>query len=214
MKPHNYAVIFLPFVIILSNFALLLFSDSFFHERFDRYGAYDKLGKVVADKELDGLQHYFVSSEETLQASLLSSKERIHMLEVRDIIRLVLFLWVSISLLFLLSSLLHPQWSKVLWRGGLLVLPLLLLLYAFSFDFASNFVAFHQLFFQDSSWLLSSDSMLITLFPQQLFADFVFVVLIRSLIVGGCCIAIGWFFQRFKSSNRRLFGRWIGFWKK
>ncbi|HLD12780.1 MAG TPA: DUF1461 domain-containing protein [Candidatus Nanoarchaeia archaeon] len=204
MKPHNYALVLLPLVIILSNFVIVLFSDGFYHDRFERYGTYDKLGKVAADAELDIIQSYFLGSEETLNSTLLTARERVHMLEVRDIMRKVLFLWLSVVLLFVVSAFLHPNWPKVLLWGGLAVVPLCLLLVFFSLNFVTSFIAFHELFFQDSSWLLASDSKLLILFPQELFSDVVWSLLLRSFFVGVVCSVGGWWLQRFKSPRPRI----------
>lgn len=205
MKPHNYALVVFPLLIILSNLVFVLFYFPFYESEFEKLGVYDQLGKEQVDRETKNILNYFIGSEETLHNSSLSANERIHMLQVRDILRKILFLWLSLIVLFIVTLFLHPNFRLVFLWGSFAALVLIGLLVLFAMSFSSSFIALHEIVFQDLSWqLVAGQDVLLTMFPQQFFEDFLLRVIIQSILVSGIIIGLVFVLQRFKRSSAIL----------
>ncbi len=204
MKPHNYAVIFLPAAILLSNTVLLIFSSGFYHSEFEKLGIYEVIEKEHADSEVKNLQKYFLGKEETLQTTLFNAKERVHLFEVRYLLRKLFFLWMSISIIFLLLLLLHPNFSRVFFWGSLATIPIILLaFFIINTAFSQAFWNMHLIFFEDMSWQLEpGKDALLTLFPEQFFRDF-FVRWMFNSALTSIIIASGtYLLQKLKSKRQ------------
>lgn len=204
MKPHNYAIIFIPFVLILSNFAFLLFNTGFYYKEFEKTGVYEGLDKETVQKETKLIVSYFIGSEETLHTTFFNAKERIHMLEVKEIIRKVLFLWVSSIVLLVISLFFHPNYSKVFFYGGIITMGLLLLLSLIFINFSSSFLDFHETFFRDKTWILNPEKdNLVKMFPEQFFRDFLKKLIFNSFITSFVVVAVPVYLKKFKNKTSK-----------
>ena len=204
MRPHNYAVVFLPAVILLTNAVLLIFSAGFYQHEFEKLGVYSIIEKEHADAEVRGLQGYFIGKEETLQTTLFNPKERVHLLEVRSLMRKLFFLWISILVLFLLLLLLHPNFFWVFFWGSLAALLFIAVIILVTLPaFSQAFWNFHLVFFEDSSWqLVPGKDALLTLFPEQFFKDFFVRWMIGSALASVVLAGSAYFLQKFKRKRQ------------
>ena len=202
MKPHNYAVIFLPLVILLTNFVVLMFSTGFYESEFEKLGVYGIVEKERADAEVKNLHQYFIGKEETLHTTLFSAKERIHLLEVRALLRKGMFLWISIAVVFALLLLLHPNLYRVFFWGANATLVLILLSLFILPLFSQAFLNMHLIFFEDDSWQLEpGKDALLTLFPEQFFRDFFVRWMINSALASIAIASLTLLLRKFKNKK-------------
>lgn len=111
-------------------------------------------------------------------SSLYNERELGHMLDVKNLIQLMLKVWLGLSIAFviLLAWAWRGKWLKDLGRafirGGWLTLGLIgAVLVAILINFDELFTAFHHLFFEGDSWLFLYSDTLIRLFPLKLWQD-------------------------------------------
>ncbi|MEK6904549.1 MAG: TIGR01906 family membrane protein [Nanoarchaeota archaeon] len=205
MKPHNYAIVFIPLAIILSNFTFLLFNTGFYEKESEKNGVYSVLNRDEVNTETKGILAYFRGGEETFHTEFFNPRERIHLLQVREIIRKVLFMWISVLALFLISLFLHPNFYKVFLYGGLASIVILILMSLFFIGFSSNFVAFHEVFFKDNTWMLDPETdNLVKMFPEQFFIDFLKRLVFSSILTSAVVAAAPFLLKRFKKKKDKF----------
>ena len=128
---------------------------------------------------------------------LFNDRELSHMLDVKRVIGPVLWIgygdWIILIGLGVMAYLSGwwRQYVRGIWRGGLLILGLVMLLSVFAFiNFWQFFSDFHGLFFTANSWQFLYSDTLIRLFPLRFWQDaFLFVGLLDGL--GGLALGIG-----------------------
>ena len=130
-------------------------------------------------------------------SALFNDRELSHMQDVKNVVRPVL--WIGYGDWILLAGLgvwAHfggwwRQYLRGVWRGGLLMLGLVLLIGIFaSINFWQFFTDFHGLFFTGNSWQFLYSDTLIRLFPLRFWQDaFLFAGIID--ILGGLAFGVG-----------------------
>jgi len=128
---------------------------------------------------------------------LFNDRELSHMQDVKKVIKPVLWIgygdWIIVIGLGALAYF-GGWWRKYehgIWRGGLLILGLVILLGIFaSINFWQFFSDFHGLFFSANSWQFLYSDTLIRLFPMRFWQDaFLFVGLLD--VLGGLALGVG-----------------------
>ncbi|MEW5869947.1 MAG: TIGR01906 family membrane protein [Chloroflexota bacterium] len=125
-----------------------------------------------------------------------NERELHHMVDVKNAIRTTLRVWyLSLGLLLLLGVWAwRANWLGEYWRGmgrgGWLTAIMLVTVIAFVLaSFGIFFVAFHNVFFEEGTWLFYYSDTLIRLFPERFWRDIFIYVGAFALIVG---LALGW----------------------
>jgi len=130
-------------------------------------------------------------------SGLFNERELSHMQDVKNVVKPVL--WIGYGDWFLLAGLgvwaylggWWRQYVRGVWRGGLLLLGLVVMIGLFaSIDFWQFFTEFHGLFFTGNSWQFLYSDTLIRLFPMQFWQDaFLFAGIID--VIGGLVFGVG-----------------------
>ena len=128
---------------------------------------------------------------------LFNDRELSHMQDVKSVVKPVV--WIGYGDWFLLIGLglwacfgrWRRQYVRGVWRGGLLMLGLVVLIGIFaSINFWQFFTDFHGLFFTGNSWQFLYSDTLIRLFPLRFWQDaFLFVGIID--VIGGLAFGVG-----------------------
>ncbi len=138
-----------------------------------------KWGTISLDYLFNNQDLSFLSDQRLTDGSpLYNERELSHMLDVKNLIQLMLKVWLGLILgmaLILIWAWLG-KWRMDLGRaymfGGWLTLGLIgAILIAILVSFDALFTAFHHLFFQGDSWLFLYSDSLIRLFPIRLWQD-------------------------------------------
>jgi integral membrane protein (TIGR01906 family) len=132
--------------------------------------------------------------------SLYNQRELEHMLDVKNVVKAALKIWI-VSLILLLAFGIWarlgswwPAYKRGLRRGGWLTVFLLGTIMVFvviSFGFV--FVAFHNVFFAAGTWTFNFSDTLIRLFPERFWRD-IFLWVGGLTLLGG--LALGLAFGR------------------
>lgn len=125
-----------------------------------------------------------------------NERELRHMLDVKNAVRATLAVWyLSLGLLLVLGTWAwRAGWLGAYWRGvgrgGWLTVMLLGTTIAFVLlSFGVFFVAFHNVFFEEGTWLFYYSDTLIRLFPERFWRDIFIYVGAFALLAG---LALGW----------------------
>lgn len=124
-------------------------------------------------------------------APIYNERELSHMLDVKNVIQMLLKVWlVDLGLLVLLKLLAwRGGWMDAyragLSRGGFLTVGMLVALGAFAaVSFWQFFTWFHSLFFAGDSWIFRFDDTLIRLFPIRFWQDAVIYIVGFAILSG------------------------------
>lgn len=135
-------------------------------------------------------------------APLYNERELGHMLDVKNLVQLMLKVWLGLFVMLALGLIWAwrgdwvPEFSRAYARGGWLTLGIIgaiLIAIVVSFDWL--FTAFHRIFFTGDSWLFLYSDSLIRLFPLRLWQDgFIAMGVVTALlaivfILGGNLLA-------------------------
>ncbi|MBW8011579.1 MAG: TIGR01906 family membrane protein [Chloroflexi bacterium] len=135
---------------------------------------------------------------------LYDQRQLEHMVDVKELVNLVLWIWyanLALFLFFVLWARRASWWLEfrnMLAVGGKLTATLigaLILLTIVSFDFI--FTGFHRIFFEGDSWRFRFSDTLLRLFPERFWLDTFIFLGGFSLIVGICL----WYFLSRKVSQ-------------
>ncbi len=208
----------LCFLISLMVFNYYSFNENFYRGEFEKNNVYEKIPE--ADLMAEDLMLYFLDkNEQLLFQEEYSEREMIHLSDVKELFQkeiLLLFI-VSIAFIALLAVqfLLGERLIKTVFLGSIITIIVSSLLSLSGLFFSKSFATFHNIFFSNDYWLLPEGSILITLFPQQFFADFFVHFIIARLIVGFALLALSLlviyrneirFMKRFKKKKQKKSG--------
>lgn len=177
------AVLSLPLIIILGNALQVSFETSGELSSYLRYGEGD--------------------------VSKFSAEEQEHLVEVKDFYsRLTCIFAIAVIVLitsFLLLYLIEKNsksFGMVFLFGGILTLLCMIVIYLLAKNWDSAFANFHQMFFH-TQWQFPEGSLLIKMFPEQLFYNAFKKIIASSLLSSFGCIVLGLFLV-FKNRIRAL----------
>ena len=195
MKIISYfIIIFLTPTLILLNYRFLVFNHNFYKSEFAKLNIYQQFAsRQVVDTQSTNLIRYFCCAQ-TLDEYFYTQKEILHLADVKNLILLTNTLMVFFSILLLITTLflIIKKQLKALFKtyqlSSLATLVIIFVLYLSSkLNFAFIFINFHYLTFRNDYYLLSENSSLLKLFPQQFFVDFTnqlaFNILISALAI-------------------------------
>ncbi|MAG38588.1 hypothetical protein CMO90_00705 [Candidatus Woesearchaeota archaeon] len=182
------SILFFIILILFLPLKLLVFCEQNYFSLFEKNNVYENMDMSEVKLILLNLLFFFNEEEELFY---FSSDEKAHLEDVRILFKkLFLLLKVSIALLFVsliglyaLSKNFQDEFFKALFLSGICSFVFLSLLFFASLNFSITFDGFHKLFFPQGNYLFSSESLLITLFPEKFFKDFFIRVLFGSLIL-------------------------------
>lgn len=189
--------ILIPLIVILINFRMLAFSETYYKEQFEKNKVYEKINKEETDAAARELINYLKEGGE-LETNYFNQKEKEHLKDVRNIIKnLTILLWISlIAVAFILAKSLKKMELKKagigLILGGAVTLLLMITLAAALLNFQETFIKFHLIFFNNNLWMLDpSTDKLIIMFPEQFFYEISQKIMIRNAYSSLGLIIIG-----------------------
>ncbi len=162
-----------------------------------------KWGRISLDYLFNDADISFLADQRLPDGSpLYNERELGHMLDVKNLIQLMLKVWLGLFVVLALVLIWAwrgnwlPEFGRAYARGGWLTLGIIaaiLIAIAVSFDWL--FTAFHRIFFEGDTWLFLYSDSLIRLFPLRLWQDgFIAMGIVTALlailfIVGGNFLA-------------------------
>ena len=206
--PATLVTLLIPLLLVLTSIRLLInpfFLDlEYSMKNFppDEYGftTEDRLnwGKksltyLVNSESIDFLENLRFNDGE----SIYNDRELSHMKDVKDLVQLMIKIWLGGIVLFVILSILFwrmhhlSSYFKAISTGGWLTLGFIALILAgVLVDFDELFTQFHHLFFTGDTWLFFSTDTLIRLYPIKLWSD-AFIFMGVFTILGSLIAIIG-----------------------
>ncbi|MFH1400216.1 MAG: DUF1461 domain-containing protein [Nanoarchaeota archaeon] len=170
--------------------AMLLFlSPLFYHGQFISNGVYDSIGEA----NIWQFPLYFVGIG---RLDRFTSAEAVHMGEVRVIVLMMGAVILVATATFAFSArnehhaTRHKNIGNALVGGGTVAIMIGAALVIAATRFETFFTMFHETMFT-SAWQFPSDSLLITLFPEQTFVHALIIIIITIFAVSALSIALG-----------------------
>lgn len=184
-------IMFIPLSIYLGVTNYLLYDESAYKDEFEKVGTYDRVPE--ADSILDNLLKFF-KGEKEIDANFTYS-EIIHLSDVRNLIGfltkffyiLVLIKLILFGAIIFTSKKAIDDLIHITMGSGTLTIMWPIMLLNFNFDYL--FTEFHKLFFPQGGWIFPESSLLIQLFPEMFFENFLANVIHNAMFVGGCLIS-------------------------
>jgi integral membrane protein (TIGR01906 family) len=174
-------IISLFLLIILSNFRFFIFNENFYLAESEKLNT-----QQHKDKYLNIIN--YLKNNEPLR--YFNEKEVLHMEDVKNLIQKTIYLlYISfISTIILSFYFIYKKQHKIiilsLKKSSILIIifsSLLTILSLISFN--KTFIYFHKIFFTNDLWILNPEKdLLINLFPQKFFIDFMKKLIINSYI--------------------------------
>ncbi len=194
----------LPVFLIAINVVYVTDSDWLYTYNWWRNGVPDRTGLPIKelDSAADQIKDYFANDAERLdvtvntsrgQVSLLVEREILHMIDVKDLMKLVASTSIWTGLLLVVSSLLGlviqrgrffatmSRWLR--WCGLIWGIAVGALLVASIIDFTWVFTQFHLLSFANDLWQLDPfRHYLLLLFPERFFLEATLFIALLTVI--------------------------------
>ena len=231
MKYKRYLILFIsilmifiiPIIIYGYNFNSVAFDGDLYKREFSKYNVYGKLENYDIENINDDVLVYLKSgkNDELIRNDFFNEREKLHLLDVRNLIQkifaiyyLSLVLFLLLFILFLLSidfnfKIIIKKLSTILLIGSLLTLLntfIFFILSKLNFDFL--FDIFHKNFFSAGTYLFNPTfENIVVLYPRGLFFDFL-INMISNTIFSSVIIlffSLSLFFIFFKIPLRKFF---------
>ncbi len=179
-------VLTISFFLYLFNFMDTAFDEDFYKKEFKEYNVYETLSGNDIEKINKDVLNYlrFEDEEKLVDNGFFTEREKMHLLDVKDIIQVTVRLYyfllaLLLFLLFLLIILLMNPLRIIkylgiifLVSGGLSILFTLVIFFLVNTDFSTSFSTFHNLFFEPGTFLFDGNiENIVNLYPEMLFFD-------------------------------------------
>ena len=202
-------------MIYLSNLKAVAFDLDFYRDEFVKYDIHSRFSEDTdLDSETAFLLDYLEHGEGEIQTGFFNEKEKIHLVEVRELFALAstilnIAVVISIASLLLLliaikhaSAMLSPRKAPLFFKRlivwmligiGAAVDGIAALFALVALTFSSSFIRFHEIFFRTDTWLLNpATDNLIRMFPEAFFFD-IFVRIVLTSVVFATILLIAGF---------------------
>lgn len=197
-------VLILPFLLFLLALNFGALDNLFFKEKFSEYKVEQKIPQAVS---LHGKVINFITGKNNELPNDFNEREKQHLWDVRNIIKISTILLYALIILFVLLLLISAFIlkvnnfitnfvGKVLVFGGFLTIVLAAaLFFLINSDFTAAFESFHKLFFQQGTYSFNpAKEIIVNLYPEQLFMDIGIRMSKWVIIASSAIILLGAFF--------------------
>jgi len=157
-------IVLVPFVLLLSSFAVLVYNPGFHAKLLDDYSLKPEIGKQI-DKQL--IDYFRSDSKKPPEIKEFTEEENQHMLDVKVRINQVLRLWLILSGFFLGVLYFSNEKRRIFLYGGPLTVIPFLIYELVPFD--AMFDRMHWALFERGTWLFPPDLMIIQVFTIDFF---------------------------------------------
>lgn len=191
-------ILIIPIIIYGYSFNSIAFDGDLYKREFSKYDVYGKLKNYDIESINDDVLVYLKSgkNDELIKNDFFNEREKLHLLDVKNLIQkvfsiyylsIILFLLLFILLLISINfnfKIIIKKLSIILPIGSLLTLLNTLIFFILSklnFDFL--FDIFHKTFFSAGSYLFNpAFENIVVLYPQGLFLDFFIKIISDSIL--------------------------------
>lgn len=164
-------ILLVPFLLLFFSLSSVVFNDALY------------AGKVSPDK-LDlafGVKEFLAGTAEV--PAVFNEREKSHLADVKDLICSIALSGLLLFFVFIFLLFLEQEKFKVFFYGlSATTLIILFLLFAYLI-FPHSFDIFHQILFEEETWLFPPESLIVNLFSFEFFKGMFFEVFVRFLLL-------------------------------
>ena len=205
-------IFILPFILVLGVAEFTIFDDKFFQREFSEFGVQKDVPQAVSlhEKVIN-----FLKGRTNELPEDFNEREKQHLLDVRNVIRIltallyifvILFasLFVTSARILKANSLITNFIGKVLVFGGFLAIVFTaILFFLISSDFSTTFESFHKIFFEKGTYLFDpAKEIIVRLYPEELFMDLALKIS-KGVVLASVIVVMLGLFLRFKPKNKK-----------
>ena len=202
----------MPFLLFLVVVNFYGFDSPFYQQKFLEYGVQQDVAEASA---LHQKIVNFVTGKNDELPDELNEREKQHLWDVRDVVRIATILLYILIILFIILLIVSALILKVnnyvinfvgkvlVFGGFLTILMSAIIFFLISSDFAAAFESFHKLLFEKGTYLFDpAKEMLVRLYPEQLFMD-LGIKISEMVILASVVIILFGTFLMLKSKNKK-----------
>jgi integral membrane protein (TIGR01906 family) len=201
-------------MIYLSNFKSSAFDRAFYEEQFQENRIRERFDSSVnLTYENERLLNYLENGEGEIQSEFFNTREKTHLVEVRELFKKLFTLLNMMFALSLISALalvflvrkLSMQLSendaaeyykktvaRMLTYTGTATNAIAIFFAFVALTFSTSFVKFHLIFFKTDTWMLDpATDNLIRMFPEQFFMAIFIKIILASVVAATIMMVIG-----------------------
>ena len=138
----------------------------------------------------DKIRDYFYGDQELLDVAIYSSKEILHMQDVKSLINFIFNFGRICSIIFCIFSFVLFYYFSVqlvsIFKYSLYLFSCLLIFLGLGFIFLFNqiFLIFHQISFTNDLWILNPETdFLLIMFPESFFRDVAIMIVVLAILI-------------------------------
>jgi|TARA_Y100000031_G_C8241393_1_gene395852 integral membrane protein (TIGR01906 family) len=194
-------VLLVPIILYLYSFNSIAFDNDFYKKEFLKYNVYANLDNYDIEEINYDVLTYLKSGKnnELIKNDFFNDREQAHLSDVKDLIQislfvyylsLVLFLLLSITLVFLLEfnyKVIVEKFLLLVFFGSFLTLVDAFLFFVLSnLNFNFVFDKFHQIFFSAGTYIFNPEfERIVVLYPYGLFFDALTKIIGKTILSSG-----------------------------
>jgi integral membrane protein (TIGR01906 family) len=190
----------------------MIYDKNYYYEQYSKNGVYAKISDNrsyavnyatnVTDNVVD-----FLRGKNDLK--YFSDTEQSHMHDVKLVISAMNFVYYSSAIFFIIIFIILYYLTKrerinfvevisrILFFGSIAALAFLISIFLWSvFSFDTLFFLMHLIFFPQGNWMFSSESLLITLFPEPFFFNMALRIFIYAIFQSALFLGIALWFRK------------------
>ncbi|MBI5393140.1 TIGR01906 family membrane protein [Candidatus Woesearchaeota archaeon] len=196
-------VLVLFLFIILANYKNSIYNFPFYKYEYEKNGIYTKFDKAIVDNATINLFLYLNNNQENITSQFFSERDKLHLIDVKHLIKLSKIVYAIVLILFLLSLFalfyfykhkFKKSFAKILIIASLLYIIIFIAIAVNQTNetFQKKFIDIHYTLFDNDYWILDPEKdNLINLFPQQFWYDIVEKILKDTLLYAIFLLIIG-----------------------
>lgn len=198
-------VVALAVLVFIFSFNLFVYNPRFYDHQYSKNGVYAEFGYDEtwnATTELWGYMHFRTDE----LSDFYSSQDKLHMIDVRNLVHGLDVLLYICSIAFIISLLYFYSFNRkefafwmydLFFSASTLVFFLLVFFVICSFWFSQSFTLFHKFFFTNDYWLMNPYiDKLVQLFPEQFFLSIFLCILGVSLLFALLLLGISFYVKK------------------
>ncbi len=205
--------VLLIFIIFSSSFFTTLYNKSFYDKQFSTQGTYDEFGVQGTRNLIDNLINYLISENTEIgkvtNLNIFMPEEQAHLKEVSRIISWIKYLGIIsilgfIFFLWLRKKELMTNLKQILNLGAISTIVLLIIIFLLSIKFTPFFEAIHRLIFPQGNYSFPAHYLLIRMFPESFFQNFMKRMMIQTGIISMVLLGVSYFIkEKIKQENSK-----------
>ncbi len=200
-----FAVIALTVLVFIFSFYLFVYNPRFYDHQYSKNGVYQTFDYDEVWNATTDLWSYMHFRTDSL-SDFYSTQDKLHMVDVRNIIHALDVVLYLASIVFIISLLYFYSFNRkefafwmydMFFSASTLIFVFLVFFVVLCFWFTQSFTIFHKFLFTNDYWLMDpAVDKLVQLFPEQFFSSIFLSILGVSLLFAVVLFGLSWYVKK------------------